>query len=330
MGYVKKWIPPAIARRNDLAAWKAVFGDLHQNLLDAGLVQTATAGQLVIDSVASLPADGAYAGFVEYAFSDALQATAPVVIKLEYGCGVEGLNTPNSGGRSRALRVRATVSFKGRSADIFGCPQGLDFTGGYNSADNTTYGISSVCANNARGFFGIVYGAGSRNKPFAHTSMGTYYGATLTLFLQRTVDAGGMPAGDGLMLYYPGLNVSASYGWTDTVFAALPSACSQFVGGSTIAASRDHALRIGMNREATIGGEVQTQQIFCPTPKPVAFPWIVSYAAEHGAHSIPEGTEFNLEVFPGVPSNFIALGNETGIIVDGLVGPRAGIAMLFE
>src|SRR5690554_3620893 len=93
MGYCRKWIPPTIPLRDNLNAWKILFQDVHDSLILAGLVQTDTPGQLVIQDVEVLPADGTFAGFIEYAFDDDLQAEAPVVIRLEYGCGAEGLAT---------------------------------------------------------------------------------------------------------------------------------------------------------------------------------------------------------------------------------------------
>lgn len=46
MAYCKKWIPPTIPLRDNLAAWKTLFTDLHDNMIAAGLVKTDTVGQL--------------------------------------------------------------------------------------------------------------------------------------------------------------------------------------------------------------------------------------------------------------------------------------------
>lgn len=148
MGYTKKWIPPTIPLRDDLPAWKTLFQDLHDNLLLAGLKQTDTPGQLVIGDVSVLPADGTFAGFIEYAFDDALQATAPIVIKLEYGCGVEGAW---SGGnnlfyRSRTPRIRATVSINAHNSTESESPQSVNFGSGILTQLIET-GTSYICYN---------------------------------------------------------------------------------------------------------------------------------------------------------------------------------------
>ena len=324
MGYTRKWVPPSIPLRNDLAAWKAICQDIHDAILLAGLTQTATAGQLVISGVATLPADGSFAGFCEYAFADALQATAPVIIKLEFGCGAEGLES--SGGpysRSRTLRIRGTVTFKGVSSRAFQWPQEVNSTGSI-TTQLTDYGTSFLAYDGTKGFLGFVYGAGSRNKPFPNDA-GSYYGSSLTLFVQRTTASNGTPNGDGLAIYSPSMPSSnASTLWAAGV---IPPAYSQYITTGGAAAESIHmAVRVGANEAPTIGGQINAQEVYYGAPAIKAFPWLFTYVAS----GLPAGSEFSVEVFPGSTHNFVALGNETGIGVDAIIGQRGAIAMLFE
>lgn len=330
MAYCKKWIPPTIPLRDNLTAWKTLFTDLHDNMIAAGLVQTDTVGQLDFDDVTALPADGSFAGFREYAFDDALQATAPVLIKIEFGCGMEGLlvSSSTTNRRTRTPRVRTVISFSGQESISFQCPQALNTSGG-NTSQPISEGISYISHQPSKGFFGFVYGAGSRNKPFAGTQ-GGYYGATFSCFIQRTTDEYGNPTPNGLMIYAPNLTENAANNlWTS---GNLQGAYSQYIDGDeAVGASQATAMRLGGNANSVHDGEILVQQVFCMSKKDrIAFPWIVSYAAEHGAHSIPEGTEFMLEVYPGTESRFVALGNETSISTDYPSYQRSGIAMLFE
>lgn len=326
MGYTKKWIPPTIPLRDNLPAWKTLFQDVHDNLLLAGLVQTATPGQLVIADVSALPADGSYAGFIEYAFGDDLQATAPVVIKLEYGCGIEGL-FPYGGisNRSRTPRIRATVTCNGKTSSTFECPQSFQVSGS-NTSQLTALGTCYLVYNPAQGFFGCVYGAGSRNKPFTNNT-GSYYGATLTLFVQRSTDAAGQPTAAGVSIYAPNLSTGQN---VDSLWASgvLSPAMGQYIDAATgaLPARNDLAVRLGGNSNSVIDGEIQTQQIFSATPRLKPWPSIVSYNVD----DVSAGTEFMLEVFPGAPQNFVALGNETSIGIDQIIGQRGAVAMLFE
>lgn len=327
MGYTKKWTPPTIPLRDDLAAWKTLFQDLHQNLLDAGLVQSATPGQLDISAVSVLPADGTYAGFIEYKFDDALQATAPVVIKLEYGCGREGLASGNAAyARSRTPRILVTVLFCGAPAVQFGCPQSLDGAASVIS-QLTTYGASTLCLSPEYGFLGVVYGAGSRNTPHA-SSLGSYIGATLSLFVQRSLDASGSPTADALYVYSNGYSYGVGTGVSDFwVEGVTPRAVSTFAPNAAAPVRRtDMAPRVGRLGYSAGVDEVLLEPIFVPSSPAKAFPFIASYRHT----DISAGSEFAYQPLVGPQANFIALGRETCMSIDSVDGQNAGIAMLFE
>ena len=324
MGYTRKWVPPSIPLRDDLTAWKAICQDIHDAILLAGLTQTATAGQLVISGVAALPADGSYAGFREYAFSDALQATAPVILKLEFGCGSEGLNDGYAALRSRTIRVRGTVTFKGVASIAFVWPQEHFGSTPQGTTQLTNTGTSFLSYDPAKGFLGFVYGAGSRNKPHADFA-GSYYGATLTIFLQRDTGANGAPNANGLAIYSPSLPGSTVGNLWNT--GVLPPAFCQYLTGSGAGASyTTMATRIGGAEAPVIPGQVNVQEMFYAAPELKPFPWMVTYTN----NGLPEGTEFDLEVFPGTTHKFVGLGNETNIGTDAIIGQRGAIAMLFE
>ena len=146
MGYTKKWAPPTIPLRDNLTAWKTLFNDVHDNLIAAGLVQTSTSGQLDINGVTTLPADGSFAGFIEYAFDDALQSEAPIIIKLEFGCGQEGLYYYEGYCRSRTPRIGVTILFKGVTSATYKCPQSYSYSSvGTSNSQLTDAGSSYIC-----------------------------------------------------------------------------------------------------------------------------------------------------------------------------------------
>lgn len=331
MGYKKIWQPSTIPLQNDLSAWKGVFNDLHANLISAGLVQTATAGQLVINDVASLPARDTYAGFIEYSLNDALQAEAPVVLKLEFGCGEEGLdyNVSTSRRITAAPRIRSTVFFKGSPSNTFGCPQIYSTTLDGESYQNTLYGTSYICNNAARGFFGVVYGAGSRGSWGGSPPNPAYRAATFSVFLQRSLSAEGAPTGDGLAIYLNGLDVAAGVSVTGGTWtgANLPAAYSQYLPGHSNSISRGYAVRI--NAPASVksaNGELLFEPIYYSAPALKQFPYIYSYNYE----ALADGSQLALDVGPGQLLNFIALGRETSMSIDGYDAQRAGLIMLFD
>src|SRR5258708_4276170 len=67
----------------DVQAW---CEGIHTALIGAGLVQTADTGQLNL-ATAVRPSVNTAAGYEIFRFSDTLQSTTPVFIKIEYGIG---------------------------------------------------------------------------------------------------------------------------------------------------------------------------------------------------------------------------------------------------
>lgn len=329
MGYKKIWTPPGPIVRDNLDSWKSLFLDFHQNLLLAGLQQTSTPGQLDIESVAVLPTDGSYAGFIEYAFMDALQSVAPIVLKIEYGCGIEGLDIVNSSmyRSSRQPRIRCTVLFNGVTSDSFACPQSHNSGSPALTNSNTKSGISYVCNSPERGFFGIVYGAGSRGtwsggyKP--------YSAATFSLFVQRSLDSNGSPNGDSVALYYNGFNTSQSSGVAVGLWfnSKLLASISEYLPSHANSISRSLARRIGAPLDVkSADAELLLEPIYYSSPGLKQFPYLYSYHYQ----SLAEGGQFPLEIYPGVELNFIALGRETCMVPDDFDAQNAGLVMLFD
>ena len=83
-----------MATRNNLlvnafandADWRVWCQDFHGSLVQAGWVQTADTGQINL-ATAVRPAASAFAGYEVWRMDDALQATHPIHMKVEYGVG---------------------------------------------------------------------------------------------------------------------------------------------------------------------------------------------------------------------------------------------------
>lgn len=65
---------------------------VHDALAAVGMVQTSDTGQINLSTVTAPAAAGTSAGYEIWRFNDALQATAPVFFKLEYGSGTAATN----------------------------------------------------------------------------------------------------------------------------------------------------------------------------------------------------------------------------------------------
>lgn len=76
---------PAGTQTTD-AEFQAWATALHSAVTTAGLVQTSDTGQVDVTTMVK-PIANTSAGYRIYRFNDTLQATAPVFIRLEFGCG---------------------------------------------------------------------------------------------------------------------------------------------------------------------------------------------------------------------------------------------------
>lgn len=345
MGYTRSWTPATIPYRNNLSAWITICKDIHNEMINAGLVQTADTGQLAdFDAVGTLPADGAFQGYRMYAFADALAATCPILIRLDFGCGTEGNTTSSSAWqRTRTLRIKITV---GKTSDGAGnitalsvnttweCPQTLSGSGSVTS-ELTSPGTSVICYNAAVGFFGFFYGLGSRNKPNAYDggsgldNPGCYHGCTLGIMIQRDIDANGTPIDSGFSLWQQDESGTwSSVGWASQSVFTANCARTTYIPktGTACISAFTSAARPGDTKGTPIGGVPQIHPVYIITPEVKRTQSIVTYINA----DISVGTQFQLEVKPGTVRNFIALGNENRLAPDPFAGYLCSFAMLFE
>jgi hypothetical protein len=78
---------------NSDATFRTACQDIHNALAAVGLVQTADTGQIDLATVVKPGTINTSAGYEIWRFNDALQATAPVFIKIEYGTNGANANT---------------------------------------------------------------------------------------------------------------------------------------------------------------------------------------------------------------------------------------------
>lgn len=334
MGYTKKWVPSTIPLRDNLPAWKTICLDIHSNLIDAGLIQTADTGQLDIDGVSVLPADGTFEGYRIYRFDDDLQAVAPIFIKIEFGCGIEGLYSAGSAfHRNRTLRIRVTVGtstngagvMDGHNTTVFECPQNFNNSSGLYGTQLTQPGWSAICHNKERGFLGFVYGIGSRNEPLP-APQGSYVGSSLTLIIQRTQTHAGVPTEDGFLVLYPNLTANGSNNWATDLLPRSQTQYISYTDGPSTPSSRFNS-RIDQNVYPYVDGKPWLQPMWAiGKDRLLSFSCIAQYIL----YTIGDQTELDIETIPGTTSNFIALGNRNSLSLSEDMGQFSAIAMLFE
>lgn len=327
MRKAKTWIPPSIPLRDNLDAWKIICNDIHFNLIEAGLMQTDTPDQLDINAVDDLPIDGTFAGFREYAFTDTLQEVTPIIIRLEFGAGVEGLTiSSNNTMRTRTLRIKCDVSCGGPAASS-AYPQ----MSKPNNPTNTTFvltqlttpGISYYSSDLDQGFFAFFYGVGSRNKPHAGNS-GTYYGSSLVILIQRFIDKDNSPIEGGCISWASDLfsNTGAS-DWANL----LQVSKMYTITPAGVTESVESALSPFSLEGTVIAGASHFYPVFMRTPTGVfQMPNVVTYRMS----DVATGTTFKLKSPGPTEKTFVAIGNETSMSVCPHSRARRGIAIQFE
>lgn len=170
-----------IAHNSD-AAFRAWGGALSNALQSCGLTKTADTGQIDWNTVMR-PGVNGVGGYEIYAFNDALQATAPVFIKIEYG----------TGGNASYPQIWITV---GTGSDGAGTLTGLVST---RTATGSSY-VSSVLASTVTayptyvcykdGFLGFLFKVGAAYN--ANPS------AVSFVAIGRSVDDTGAETGEGV------------------------------------------------------------------------------------------------------------------------------------
>lgn len=323
MAYIKEWDPPVAMTSNNLTTWKAICLDLHQNLLDAGLVQTSTPGQLDISSVSTIPAEFAFAGFIEYGFDDDLQATDPVVIKIAYGVGRAGLSNTTA---QKIIRLGITVIFNTQESVAIYHPQSHGSS--YNSTVTQNKGKSFLFYDKEGGRLFVAYGVGAVIDSTNLAGAGSYVGSILTLCVERT-RTNGVEDNRGVIAAFTGFTgINTGSNWVGGAYYGTNSSIrtQAIMSDGPVDPYRNMGLRPGRADIPYIGITVQLHPVFAITPYLEPFTCFRTYV-----HSqIPFDSVFDVTVAPGDTRAFKAIGNETCWLIDGLDGNLISTAIEWE
>jgi hypothetical protein len=169
---------------------------INVKLAAAGLVQTADTGQINWTTVTAPVGATTAQGYEIWRFADALQSTAPVFFKLEYGSG-SATNNPGlwitfGSGSSGAGVLTGTTSVR----QAFG-----------STASYTTNPLSCYWCGDTNRFVASLFAAGTGLSP----------SLTVVLSFERTVDSSGVVTSEGvLLLVKTGSGAYAQVHWNCT------------------------------------------------------------------------------------------------------------------
>jgi hypothetical protein len=200
--------PISNAATANFRAWGLEF---NTQLAAVGLTQTADTGQINWTTVALPGAANTIAGFEIWRFNDALQATSPIFIKIQYGTSSltsipliliqVGQGSNGSGTLTGTLMTNTAMSAAQQSSSVTNAPAFWCY--------NATYG-TLWCSWK----FGVNNAATNANTPLGG------------FLIERSCDTNGNPTGDAVALTTPNLNTSASLtsGNATQVYSYLTSA----------------------------------------------------------------------------------------------------------
>ena len=156
---------------NSVASFVAWGSALSAALQTAGLHQTSDTGQIAWGSVSALPAVSTAAGYEIYAFTDTLQSTSPIYVKIEYGTGAY---SPANGGPSIWITVGNATNGAGT---ITGTNTGrIQIMGSWSNTGITTTTTpypTFICFNGS--YLGVVLKSQGLYAASPGTAMGTMF-----------------------------------------------------------------------------------------------------------------------------------------------------------
>lgn len=201
------------------AGFRAWGQEFHDALVAVGLLQTADTGQANW-TTATRPADGAATVYEIWQLNDAMQATRPLFMRIEYSMRYGPVGDPQM-----YITVGTGTNGSGTITGVLFARQPLHESA--NAGNTTTPYLSNFCAVN--GAFWFAYKRGY--TPQANRTTLFYFG------IMRSVDDTGAPNGDGVTFYRAkddgtGLQASQWSYLTNSAYAES-KAMSMIVGGAT-------------------------------------------------------------------------------------------------
>lgn len=290
----------AVLNHRTDAEFRAWGRDYSDHLAAVGLVRTADTGQINWDTVLRPGAINTAAGYEIWRFADALQATAPIFIKIEYGT-FNVLDRP---------AIWITV---GKGSDGSGTITGIDVVrvqcnGGNGNTPDTAY-PSYFC--HVAGHLAVAFRVGAWSPS-----------SSLCFIINRYSNDDGTPNGDGYVLHVNNNSTSAI-----TFARAYSVRFSAPAGAFPIDASTGRYAMFPMGSETDTSvetGEFQVAPFVHKTPRfQVAFGMCGVLKNE-----LPEGSTAQFALKGSTLRTFIGAGDAFGF---GGAGPSNGRhAMLWE
>jgi hypothetical protein len=274
------------------AAFRTWAQAIDSAITGLGLVATADTGQVDLTTAAKPAGSGAYAGYKVYRFADALQATKPVFIKVEYG-------TSDWAATRGGLRVTVGSGTNG-AGTITGVVNSSTLKVGPGNADPTGGG-SHFAGDTGRLLVGLYTADANARGSF--------------ILIDRTRADDGTPNGDGLHILVMAQDANA--------YNCLP-----FNGAGAVYASQAASLYPPANEANSVrGADTILYPLYGP-PRISKNP--CSSVAVYASADITGGTQITVDPDGSGGKNFLALGGFLPVTNPQGFGNNARPAVRFE
>lgn len=248
-------------------------------LAACGLVRTSDTGQINSATV-TLPSANSYAGYSVWRFADALQTSAPVFLKFQFGVGT-------------ATQRYGTTLQVGRETDGAGNLNLASSTAVISAVGGTTPSTTATTcyATHSDGFFAISFGVGY---------FGTNYGGCCCWAVQRINDNTGAATAEGIVVIGPPSNTGRTSDCQTVVARYLPSFLLSTGGALGFVPLAVTDSKVGLSPQLPLH--------FVPMPK-----WrpLVGTASSITGE-VTEGQTFEATLVGTVPKTYIGFGRAFG------------------
>lgn len=271
----KRIYSTVLAHAND-ADFQAWASELFDELIAAGLEQTADTGQLSTPVSAARPGSNTSAGYWMFRFDDSLQGSAPVFIRIEVG----------TGSSATVPRIMASV---GTGTNGSGTISGAIFAVSQITVNSTaTSAVTpyTTYINHDEGHFSLIFKSSA-------TGAGTAgYGR---LLVYRTCNDDTTPNGDGYWI------ARCGGGFSDTTIGY----CGTWGGTIRTDTSRSWCLVPFVITSSTVGSDNQCFKVYGTYPEMRIVPQVVVVI---GAELTQGNTTGAVEIVDGVTHNYLSCG----------------------
>lgn len=338
--FSKAWLPSMPLLHEDLTAYKVHILNIHDAFIEAGLVQTDTPGQMVVQELQELPPkvqDPTYTDFLEYELNDFRSEEEPITIRLYFSraseSGYSGASNPiDNAAFGYRMTIVPDISIGDSPPIRFNPSPCSTYRSSAPSTTPTWAPTSTECyitRDSAAGFFGVCISPSTRSisASVGEYRRGEFQTSTITIFIARLEGGGAVAMTSGVPSGY-----TASGFRRRMSRSALSTAFELSTGLETISTFGLFP-RLDTSYTTVRGGGVPVFPITTQTDGGIVnFPGVVIVPPSVGV-----GALFTSDI-SGEDRTYISLGKDTGIFMGNIDSSSTSlstaddfhIAMLFE